>query len=153
MKQKFSTSWISSIQVRKQRKYRYNAPLHLRHKFLSANLSKELRAKYSKRNVPLRKDDEVLVMRGKFSKKKGKILLVNLKTSKVKIVGLTRKKVDGTEINVPFDPSNLQIIDLNLDDKKRLKDIKREEKKIEERKEEVKQELEKKNVSIKSESK
>ena len=153
MKQKFSTSWISSIQVRKQRKYRYNAPLHLRHKFLSANLSKELRKKYGKRNVPLRKDDEVLVMRGKFSKKKGKILLVNLKTSKVKIIGLTRKKVDGTEINVPFDPSNLQIIDLNLDDKKRLKDIKREEKKIDERKEEVKQELEKKNVSIKSESK
>ena len=153
MKQKFSTSWISSVQVRKQRKYRYNAPLHLRHKFLSANLSKELREKYNKRNVPLRKDDEVLVMRGKFSKKKGKILLVNLKISKVKIVGLTRKKVDGTDVNVSFDPSNLQIINLNLEDIKRLKDIKREEKKIEEKKEEVKKELEKKNVSVKSESK
>jgi large subunit ribosomal protein L24 len=153
MKQKFSTSWISSVQVRKQRKYRYNAPLHLRHKFLSANLSKELRKKYNKRNVPLRKDDEVLVMRGKFSKKKGKILLVNLKISKVKIVGLTRKKVDGTDVNVSFDPSNLQIINLNLEDIKRLKDIKREEKKIEEKKEEVKKELEKKNVSVKSESK
>ena len=50
MKKKYSNSWKGSKQPRKQRKYRANAPLHTRHKMASANLSKELRKKYSKRN-------------------------------------------------------------------------------------------------------
>ena len=79
MKQEFSSSWTGSSQPRKQRKFVYNAPLHTRHKFLSAHLSKELRQKYGKRNLPLRKGDEVLVMRGFFRKKKAKVSLVNLK--------------------------------------------------------------------------
>src|SRR3989338_176397 len=46
MKNKFSTKWKESKQPRKQRKYRANAPLHLRKKFVNVNLSKELRKKY-----------------------------------------------------------------------------------------------------------
>ena len=131
MKKKFSTSWLSSKQPRKQRKYRYNAPLHLRHKFLNAHLSKSIREKYGKRSVPLRKGDEVLIMRGSFKGKKGKILETNLKRSKVTVEGINRKKADGTKVNVYFNPSNLQIEGLNLDDRKRLKlarkaDIKKE---------------------------
>ena len=49
MKKDFSKSWKSSRQPRKQRKYVFNAPLHIRHKLVSANLSKELRKKYGKR--------------------------------------------------------------------------------------------------------
>jgi large subunit ribosomal protein L24 len=120
MKQSFSTSWKSSRQVRKQRKYRYNAPLHIRHKFLSANLSKPLREKYGKRSLPLRKGDEVLVMRGTFSKKKGKITSVDLKYAKIAIEGIQRQKKDGTKVNVFFNPSVLQIHSLNLDDKQRV---------------------------------
>ena len=40
---------IESTQPRKQRKARYNAPAHLRGKFLSAPLSPELRTQYKKR--------------------------------------------------------------------------------------------------------
>jgi large subunit ribosomal protein L24 len=126
MKSKFSAHWNSSVQPRKQRKFRYNAPLHVRHRFLSANLSKELREKYGKRNLPLRKDDEVSIMRGKFAKKKGKILVINLKKSKVTIDGVNRKKSDGTKVNVYLNPSNLQIIKLNLEDRKRIKGMKEE---------------------------
>tara|TARA_Y100000310_G_C20479802_1_gene714140 strand:+ start:449 stop:883 length:435 start_codon:yes stop_codon:yes gene_type:complete len=125
MKQKFSTHWIGSTQVRKQRKYRYNAPLHLRHKFLSAHLSKELKKKYDKRSFPLRKGDEVLVMRGKFTKKKGKITSVDLKNAKVTIEGLQRSKQDGSKVSVKLDPSNLQIVSLNLEDKKRVSALER----------------------------
>jgi large subunit ribosomal protein L24 len=122
MKKKFSTSWIGSKQARKQRKYRYNAPLHIRHRFLSANLSKELRKKHGKRNAPLKKGDEVLVMRGSFKGKKGKILDVNLKRSRVTVENVNRQKKDGTKINVYFNPSNLIIQALNLEDGKRFKE-------------------------------
>ena len=127
MKLKFSNSWLSSKQPRKQRKYRYNAPLHKKHKFLSANLSKELRKKYGKRSLPLRKGDEVLVMRGSFKKKKAKVQ--NIINRKVLLEGIQRTKKEGTKVPVFFNPRALQIVSLNLEDKKRLEDLKKEEKK------------------------
>jgi len=120
MKQKFSTHWISSTQPRKQRKFIANAPLHVRHKFLSANLSKDLRKKYAKRNLPLRKGDEVLIMRGAFKKKKAKLTSVDLKKTRVTLEGIQRTKKDGSKVNVFFHPSILQIQVLNLDDKQRV---------------------------------
>jgi large subunit ribosomal protein L24 len=126
MKTKFSTSWIASVQPRKQRKYRYNAPLHARHKFLNAHLSKELREKYGKRSVPVRKGDEVLIMRGNFAKKKGKVLKVDLRRCRITVENINRAKKDGTKVNVYLNPSNLMIQTLNLGDVKRLKRVKRE---------------------------
>ena len=41
----FSKSWVSSKKPGKQRKYRINAPLNIKRKFLSVHLSKELREK------------------------------------------------------------------------------------------------------------
>ena len=82
MKKKFSTSWKASSQPQKQRKFRANAPLHLRKKFVSVNLSKELRKKAGKRNIPVRKEDKVKILRGKFKGKVGKVLEVKLKISK-----------------------------------------------------------------------
>lgn len=119
MKKKFSTSWIGSRQTRKQRKYRINAPLHIKHKFMSAGLDKELRKKYSRRSFPVRKGDTVKIMVGKFKKKIGKISTVNLKRLRIAIEGIQRQKKDGTKINVWFNPSNVQITELNLDDKER----------------------------------
>src|SRR3989344_6071353 len=117
MKNKFSTNWLSSKQPRKQRKYLANAPLHLKHKFLSAHLSKDLRKKHNKRAFPVRKGDEVLIMRGSFKKKKAKVSIVDLKRSRLSLENIQRAKKDGTKINVWFHPSSLQIISLNLDDK------------------------------------
>ena len=76
MKKEFSTEWTGSKQPRKQRKYRYNAPLHLRHKMMSVHLTKELRKKYGKRNFPIRKGDTIKITGGKFNKKQGKIIEV-----------------------------------------------------------------------------
>ncbi len=120
MKRKFSTHWLASRQPRKQRKFRANAPLHVKHKFLNAQLSKPLRQKYGKRNLPLRKGDEVLVMRGSFRKKKAKITSVNLKRCRIILENIQRTKKDGTKVNVYFHPSALQIQSLALEDKKRF---------------------------------
>lgn len=119
MKQKFSIKWKASKQPRKQRKYAANAPLHLRKKFVSVNLSKDLRKKQGKRNIPLRKGDIVKIMRGKFKGKQGKITEIKLKTQKIFIEGIQIKKRDGSKTNIPLKPSNLQIVELNLDDRKR----------------------------------
>jgi len=121
MKNKFSTKWKASCQPRKQRKYRANAPLHILRKFLSSNLSKTLRKKHNKRNIVIKKGDTVKVMRGKFKNKTGKISAVLIKRQRVSIEGMQTKKLDGTSVNVWFNPSNLQITDLNLNDGKRLK--------------------------------
>lgn len=121
MKAKFSSSWKGSKQKRKQVKFRINAPLHIKKKLISANLSKELRKRFNKRSLPLRKGDTVKIMRGKFSKKKGKIESIELRFSKVYVEGIQETKHDGNKFNVPIDASNLQIEELNLDDKKRIK--------------------------------
>ena len=82
-------------------------------------------------------------MRGKFKKKTGKIIEVNVKISKVKIEGIQVKKQDGSKANVRLWPSNLQIIELNTDDKKRMKRMNKTEK-SESKKEENKTKEEKK---------
>jgi large subunit ribosomal protein L24 len=132
MNKKFSKSWRSSKQPRKQRKYLANAPLHLRKKFVSINLSKELRKKEGKRNLPAKKGDKVKICNGKFKGKTGKILEVNLKKSKIVVENIQVKKQDGSKANIKLQPSNLQIIELT---DRKVKG-KPEEKKIEDKKKE-----------------
>lgn len=141
MRKKFSTAWKSSKQPRKQRKYLANAPLHIKKKLMSVNLSKELRKKYSKRSLPLRTKDVVKILRGKFRGKKGKIIKIMLKIQKVEVEGIQVKKQDGSKVNIRLRPSNLQIIELNLEDKKRNKALSKE---IKEKKKEEKPKEEKK---------
>ncbi len=119
MKQKWSPEWKSSVQPRKQRKYRHNAPLHVMHKFLGARLSETLTKQYGRRSLPVRKGDEVMVMRGSTKGKKGVVDRVSLNGSKVYIDGLTVKKVDGSEVMRPHHPSNLMITKPEMGDKKR----------------------------------
>jgi len=121
MKKRFSNKWISSKQKRKQRKYRYNAPRHIQYHLSNANLSKELRKKYGKRSISIRKNDVVVTMRGKFKKKSGKVISVDLKRGVAFIENIHANKKDGSKVNVPIHISNLQIKELDLADKKRIK--------------------------------
>ncbi len=114
-----------SKQPRKQRKALYEAPLHKRQKLVSAHLSKELREKFKKRSLPVRKGDEVKVLRGEFKGRTGKVVEVDLKKLKVYVDGITRKKSTGEEVKVPLHPSNLMIINADMSDKKRVKTVER----------------------------
>jgi large subunit ribosomal protein L24 len=125
MKKDYSSKWKASKQPRKQRKLRANAPLHVKHKMMSSNLDKELRKKYEKRNFPIKKGDSILIMRGAFKGKKGKVNEVDTSKMRLSIDGIYRTKKDGTKVNVWFVPSNLQIQELNLEDKKRQESIER----------------------------
>lgn len=119
---------IKSKKPSKQRKFLYQAPLHIRHKFLSAHLSKELRKQWNRRSLSLRKGDEVKVMKGKFKGTKGKISKINFKKLKVYIENVKRRKVSGEEVHVPVHPSNLLILNPVMKDSKRKKIIQRSKK-------------------------
>lgn len=121
MKKEFSISWKSSKKPNKQRKYRITAPLHIKQKLASSHISKELRKKYNKRSIPLRKGDKVKVMRGNFKKHEGKIERIELGRTRVFVSGIEHAKKDGTKKMLPLNPSNLMITELNMDDKFRQK--------------------------------
>jgi large subunit ribosomal protein L24 len=125
---KFSKHWKSSTQVRKQRKYRYNAPLHLRASFLHAHLSKPLREKYNTRAVRIKKGDKVKIMKGKFAKIEGKVEMVNAKKSKIYVEKAEIQKKDGSKVFYPLDPSNIVILELNTEDKNRFRRMKENKK-------------------------
>lgn len=124
----WSNKWISSKQPRKQRKYRYNAPLHVRQKFVSAHLSEALKSRFGKRSLPMRKGDEVKVMRGSKKGFRGKVERIDLKKSKIYIEGLNVKKVDGSEVLRAIEPSNLLLVEPKMDDKRRQMIVERSRK-------------------------
>ena len=119
MENEWSNKWVSSSQPRKQRKYRHNAPLHVKRKFLSTNLSKPLRERYNKRSMVVRKGDEVIVMRGQLKGTKGLVDKVDTNKECIFLENVKMKKVDGSQVAKPLVPSNLMIIKLSLDDKRR----------------------------------
>ncbi len=102
---------------RKQRKRLYNAPLHLRHKLMAAPLSPELISSKGVKSLPVRKGDTVRVVRGDHTGFEGKVNRVDLKRYRIFIEGLTREKVDGTNIFVSVHPSKVMIRNLKLNDK------------------------------------
>ncbi|MBU2496883.1 MAG: 50S ribosomal protein L24 [Nanoarchaeota archaeon] len=120
---KFLKTWKSSVKPGKQRKYRANAPLHVKRKLISSHLSKEFKRKYLRRSFPLRKGDSVKILRGQFKGRRAKVASIDLKKLRVYLEGIQRPKRDGTKVNVNFDPSNLMIIEFNLEDKKRIKSL------------------------------
>ncbi|MBI3032420.1 50S ribosomal protein L24 [Candidatus Woesearchaeota archaeon] len=120
MEKAFSTAWVASTQPRKQRKYRYNAPLHIKRKFLNANLAEELRKKYHVRSLQVRKGDTVKIMRGTHKGKKGKVERVSVKQTKVYVENIHMTRKDGSKSYYPLQPSKLQITELNTDDRRRF---------------------------------
>ena len=122
---KFSRTWKSSKKPKKQRKFRFSAPLHIKQKFVHTHLSKDLRKKYSKRNIGLRKGDKIKIMHGTFKKHEGKVERIDLKKTRVFVNGVELTKKDGTKKMLALHPSNLMITELNLEDKIRQKALER----------------------------
>jgi len=116
---KWTSSWNSSIEPGKQRKYKRNAPAHIRRIIMSAHLSKELKTKYSRRSFPLRKGDTVTIMKGDLKGKSGKVTEFNTTRYKVYVEGIVNMRKDGNTSPRALEPSNLMITSLELTDPKR----------------------------------
>jgi len=75
---------------------------------MSAPLSKDLREKYNVRSLPVRKDDEVIVTRGLYKGREGKVIACYRKKWVIHIERITRDKVNGQSVQVGIPPSKVQ---------------------------------------------
>merc|ERR1712203_509145 len=111
---KYSRSVSSSR--RKQRKAHFTAPSSVRRHLLSAKLSKELKMKHGNvHSMPIRKEDEVKVLRGKYKDDIGKVICVYRKKMCIHVERVSKEKANGGSIPVPIHPSNCEITKLKLD--------------------------------------
>lgn len=101
------------------RKRRFNAPNHVRRKYLSAPLSPSLKAEYGARSMPIRRDDTVTITKGDRKLTEGKVIRVDSQRSKIYIEGVTRNRMDGSMVQIPVRPENVMITRLELVDDKR----------------------------------
>jgi large subunit ribosomal protein L24 len=92
---------------------------------MGALLDKPLREKYGMRNIEVRKGDDVKIMRGKFSKKQGKVVVVDVKNTRIQVDGVQRAKRGGEKLETWFHPSNVKIILLDNSDNRRFKSSKK----------------------------
>ncbi|VVB57025.1 50S ribosomal protein L24 [uncultured archaeon] len=103
----------SSIQPRKQRKSRYDAPMHVRAKHMHVHIATELRAKLgvSRRSIQLHKGDKVRLRRGDEAGKMGAVMEVDCKHRVVYAEGFVNKTARGVEKLKALQPANLEIVD------------------------------------------
>merc|ERR1719399_2659458 len=88
---------------------------------MSAPLSKDPRTKYSVRSLPIRRDDEVMIMRGHYHDREGKVTQVYRKKWVIHVDRVTRDKANGQTTQVGIRPSKVMITKLKLDkDRKAL---------------------------------
>lgn len=104
---------------RKQRKAHFSAPSHKRRIIMSAPLSKELREKYKVRSLPVRKHDEVMIVRGQYHDGEGKVTQVYRKKWCIYVERVTRDKENGESIPVGIHPSKVVITRIRLDKDRR----------------------------------
>ncbi|MCJ7429285.1 MAG: 50S ribosomal protein L24 [Candidatus Nanohaloarchaeota archaeon QJJ-5] len=115
----WSKEWKASSDPQKQRKYRRNAPYHIRKKFLSAHLADHVAEIFGTTSLPVREGDRAEVMRGDWAGMEGTIDRIDYSDYSVYISGIERERVDTSDAKIALDPSNLKLTKLNVDDDQR----------------------------------
>lgn len=105
----------------KSRKKFYELPKHKAVKAVSSHLNEKLKKELNKRAVSIRKGDTVKIVRGDHKGKEGKITLIDTVKKRVYVEKVVVKKSTGSEKQVPLQPSNLIVTDLERSDRKRFK--------------------------------
>lgn len=69
------------------------------------------------RSTPIRKGDEVKIVRGgsKVKAREGKVIAVYRKKFCIHVERVTREKLNGQPVAIPIDPSKVIITKLNMD--------------------------------------
>jgi len=120
---KFNQAVHSS--ARKSRRDYFQAGSNARRKLMSSPLDKDLRKKYNVRSLPIRKDDEVRIVRGTFKGRDGKVTGVYRRKYVIQVERIHREKNNGATVPLGLHPSNVVITKLHLDpDRKALLDRK-----------------------------
>jgi len=86
---------------------------------MSSALSKDLRTKHNCRSLPIRKDDEVRIVRGKYKGREGKVTQVYRKKWVVHVDRVQRDKSNGATAPIGIHPRNVVITTIKLDTDRR----------------------------------
>src|SRR6058998_366934 len=92
---------------------------HQRDKMLGASLADELQEQYKKKTLRVIKGDSIMVVRGEYKGRGGKVEDVDTERGTLHIEGMQREKIRGGQVKVPIHASNVKITVLNLGDKYR----------------------------------
>jgi large subunit ribosomal protein L26e len=88
---------------------------------MSCRLAKDLKQKYNVRSLPIRKNDEIKILKGKGKNKSGKVVQVYRKKWCVYVDKVNRDKQNGQSVFLPIKPSYCVIEKLHLNkDRKAL---------------------------------
>jgi large subunit ribosomal protein L26e len=75
-----------------------------------------LRKEYGVRSLPIRKEDEVKVVRGSYKDREGKVGQVYRLKFAIQVEKVTKEKSSGSSVPINIHPSNVVITKLKLDD-------------------------------------
>ena len=107
---------------RTQRKLQLGAPSSVKRKLMSSHLSKSLRDQYKIRSLPIKRGDEVKILKGKGKGKTGKVVQVYRKRNVIYVDKVQRDKQNGQTVFLPIKPSYC-LIEKLLINKDRTKTI------------------------------
>jgi len=107
---------------RTQRKLQLGAPSSVKRKLMSSHLSKSLRDQYKIRSLPIKRGDEVKILKGKAKGKTGKVVQVYRKRNVIYVDKVQRDKQNGQTVFLPIKPSYC-LIEKLLINKDRTKTI------------------------------
>ena len=107
---------------RAQRKLQLGAPSSVKRKLMSSHLSKSLRDQYKIRSLPIKRGDEVKILKGKAKGKTGKVVQVYRKRNVIYVDKVQRDKQNGQTVVLPIKPSYC-LIEKLLINKDRTKTI------------------------------
>jgi large subunit ribosomal protein L24 len=88
-------------------------------KMLGTRLSDELREQYKTKTLRVVKGDSIMVVRGEYKGRGGKVEEVDTNRGILHIEGMQREKIRGGQVKVPIHASNVKITVLKLEDKRR----------------------------------
>merc|ERR1711874_750785 len=113
---RLSTMKRSNTVSSSRRKAHFAAPSSQRRIIMSAPLSAELRKKYGVRSVPIRREDEVIIVRGQHkTTTPAKVTTCYRRKYVIHIEKLQLEKGNGSTVNIGIHPSNCVITKLKLD--------------------------------------
>ncbi len=109
-------SGASPSSSRRQRRALYNAHTAKRRRLMSVPLSKDLRARFHRRALPLRKGDTVRILEGSYEGREERVAKVDRRALAVTLDNVTSKTGESKQTPLPVRTGSLVLVHLNLAD-------------------------------------
>jgi large subunit ribosomal protein L24 len=105
-----------STQPRRQRRALFDADTFERRRRMSVPLSRELRTRYGRRSLPVRKGDTVRILSGSYKGREERVAKIDRRSYAMTLDNVTGKTADAKMKPLPIRPSHLVLTRLNLAD-------------------------------------